>query len=106
MNLTDLVYYTSFQDNDFTALSLGTNYQIHESLNIGATVGLMNEASLVVGVNAALELGPLQLFALTDNVFGLFDLTDNRTINARVGVGFSFGEVGSNEVNKEVLGYK
>jgi len=99
-------YYTSFQDNDFTALSLGTNYQIHESLNIGATVGLMNEASLVVGVNAALEIGPLQLFALTDNVFGLFDLKDNRTINARVGVGFSFGEVGSNEVNKEVLGYK
>lgn len=86
-------YYASFQENNFTALSLGTNYQIHKNVNIGTTVGLMNEASLVVGLNATLELGPVQLFALTDNVFGLFDLTNNRTLNARVGVGFSFGKM-------------
>jgi len=89
-------YTAAFPNNNFTALSLGANYQIHKGLNLGTTVGLMNEASLVVGLNTTLELGPLQLFALTDNLFGLVDLTDNRTINARVGVGFSFGKIQEN----------
>ena len=90
-------YYTSsFHNNHFTALSLGANYQIHKNINLGTTVGLMNEAALVMGLNATLEFGPLQLFALTDNVFGLIDLTDNRTLNARVGIGFSFGQIDKN----------
>ncbi len=92
LRINTTLFYSDFQDNSFTALSLGANYQIQKNINIGSALNLMNETSLVLGLNATLELGPLQVFALTDNVFGLFDLTDNRTLNARVGVGFSFGK--------------
>jgi len=91
------LFYSSFQDNAFTALSLGANCQLYNNFNIGTSFGLMNEAAVVVGLNAALEIGPLQLFALTDNVFGIFNLTDNRTINARAGLAFSFGDIEVNE---------
>lgn len=89
------IYSSFFRGNTVSALSLGTNYQIHKYLNIGTNVSLMNQSALVMGLNASLTFGPLQLFALTDNAFGIFNLTDNRTINARVGIGFKFGEVGT-----------
>lgn len=95
------LYQSTFQNNSFTAFAFGTNYQLHKNLNIGTTVSLMNEASLVVGLNATLELGPLQVFMLTDNAFGLFDLTDNRTLNARAGISFSFGKISEDKVGIE-----
>ena len=96
------LFYSTFHNNAFKALSLGANYELHKNLNIGTSLGLMNEASLVLGLNAALEIGPLQLFALTDNVFGLFDLTDNRTVNAKVGLAFSFGTIEEEELSNQL----
>ena len=95
------LYQSTFQNNSFTALALGTNYQLHKNLNVGTTVSLMNETSLVMGLNATLALGPLQVFMLTDNAFGLFDLTDNRTLNARAGISFSFGKIKKEQVDTE-----
>jgi len=92
-HLNSTFFYSTFHNNAFKALSLGANYQLHKNFNVGTAVGLMNEASVVLGLNTALEIGPLQLFALTDNVFGLFALTDNRTVNAKVGLAFSFGQL-------------
>lgn len=88
-------YYTKFQNNSFSALSLAINYQFHPSVNVGFSYGMMNEDHFLLGLNAALDLGPLQLFALTDNILGAFQVEDSRTLNAKVGISFSFGQSGT-----------
>ena len=87
------LYHTNFQNTSFTALSLGANYQLSDALNIGLSYGIMNEESFLLGLNASLEVGPAQLFAVTDNILGVFKVEESRTLNARVGVSFSFGEI-------------
>ncbi len=84
-------YYTYIQNNSFAAFSLGANYQLSKILNIGTSYGAINESTFLLGLNASLQLGPVQLYALTDNILGAFQIDESRTLNARVGLGFSFG---------------
>jgi len=88
-------YYTSIQDNTFSAFSLGTNYQLTKSFNIGTTYGVMNEEAFLIGLNATLQLGPFQLYAMTDNIIDTFRLGSKRTFNTRFGMGFTFGGTGN-----------
>jgi len=85
------VYHTNFQNTPFTALSLGANYQLHETFNIGISYSAMNEESFLLGINAAFDVGPVQLFVVTDNIVSAFKVEESRTLNARVGLSFSFG---------------
>lgn len=87
------LYHTNFQNTPFTALSFGANYQLHEAFNIGLSYGIMNSESFLLGLNATLDIGPVQLFAVTDNILGAFKVEDSRTLNARVGVSLSFGGI-------------
>lgn len=85
-------FYTNIHDNSFSALSVGANYQLSKNLNIGTSYGMMNKEPFLLGLNATLQLGPLQLYALTDNILGAFQIDKSKTLSARVGLGFSFGD--------------
>ena len=87
-----LLYHTRFEKKDFSALTIGANYQIHRILNLGARYVLRNEERFLLGVNAALQLGPVQIFAATDNVLGIFRPLEASTLNGRVGLGLTFGD--------------
>ena len=85
------VFHTSFKDNNFTALSLGANCQLHSLVNLGLRYSLMNEEYFLVGLNATLQLGDFQLYALTDNVASVFRPENGRTLNARIGFAWLMG---------------
>jgi len=84
-------YYTSIHNNTFSAFSLGANYQLFKNFNIGTAYGVMNDETFLLGLNATLQLGSLQLYAMTDNILSRFQLENSRTINTRFGLGFTFG---------------
>lgn len=86
-------YFTSIQNNTFSSFSLGTNYQLAKFFNIGTTYGIMNKDYFLLGLNATFQLGPFQLYVLTDNFLGLYQIERNRTFNFRLGMGFSFGKI-------------
>lgn len=84
-------YHQSIRDNNFTAFSLGTNYQLFNWLNIGTTYGIMNDEPFLLGLNATLQLGAFQIYTLTDNFLAAFKGENTRTFNARFGLAFTFG---------------
>ncbi len=84
-------YYTSIHGNGFSAFSLGTNYQLFKWFNIGTAYEVMNKEPFLLGLNATLQLGAFQVYFLSDNIIGAFQLEKNRTINTRLGFGFTFG---------------
>lgn len=93
-------YYTSIHNNNFSAFSLGTNYQVAKFFNIGTAYGIMNEEDFLLGLNTTFQFGPFQLYAMTDNIIGAFKIDENRTFNARFGMGFTFG--GADKGTREI----
>lgn len=90
--LNGTFYQSTFNNNSFTAAALGANVQIHPAFNLGATLTTMNEEAVLVGLNATVQAGPVQVFALTDNILGVFQPAEGRTLNARIGLGLEFGD--------------
>ncbi|MEM1122980.1 MAG: DUF5723 family protein [Bacteroidota bacterium] len=84
-------YHRQILNNSFSALALSGNFQIIKTVNIGLAYSLMNQNYSLLGGNVALNLGPIQLYALTDNLLGLFHLAGSRTLNARVGLRLALG---------------
>ena len=83
-----LVYLIQQQTGDTQhAFALSARAQLLKILTLGATYSTRYEQFDNLGVNLVARLGPVQVFGLTDNVFGLLDGTD---INGRVGLNLVF----------------
>jgi hypothetical protein len=63
---------------------LGNSF--HAGLTYGYFHGMHN-----IGANASLQFGPMQIFAVTDNLPGIINPVNARFANARVGLNWVFG---------------
>ena len=70
--------------------AVGANYVVQEG-------GVHN-----FGVNGTVNLGPVQIFAMTDNLIPLFNPMKTQNTNVRFGINLVFGRVKDKEVTEEV----
>ena len=73
-----------------TDLSLGANYRVFKALTLGAVYSLRNTTFDNLGVNAVLNLGPVQLYAVTDNISGVLNPYGSKSANGRIGLNLAF----------------
>ncbi|MFT4973003.1 MAG: hypothetical protein ACI9JY_002209, partial [Saprospiraceae bacterium] len=84
-----------FREETFNALSLNSHYQLLKNIAIGANYTTLLEEGkhFNVGLNAAVKLGPVQVFGTTDNVVALFNQDDAQFFSARFGINLLFGKI-------------
>lgn len=85
-----LLYGESYRNETFTGIAAGANAQLLRWLNLGATYAWRSQTFDNLGINATINVGPLQVVAMTDNVLTAFQLYDSNSANLRLGVNLIF----------------
>ncbi len=80
----------------FTALG-GVN--LGKMMQISASYSILNSSYTNLGAAFALNLGPVQIYAAGDNVFGFTQMDYAKTLNARIGINIMTGY--SKKMSKE-----
>ena len=86
-------YFTeSFRGQTFQAIGASATFDATNFLTVGASYStlLESEKHFNLGLNAVINLGPVQLFGVTDNIISLFQVDDAQVVNARFGVNVVF----------------
>jgi len=88
-----LVLYGESQNNVFNSAA-AFNARVHAGkiLAFGLTYSLRNNTSDNLGANLLLQLGPVQLFGATSNIFNIVKPDESNQFDARVGLGLVFGK--------------
>ena len=75
------------------AFGLSYNLQLGHIWTIGINASYRNSSFNNIGIGTTLTLGPVQLYALTENVTALTGPADARVLDARVGMNLVFGKL-------------
>ncbi len=86
-----LVHLERFQDQTYTAFALGASTRVIKLLELGGLYSIRRGSYANIGLNATLDLGPLQVMAATDNIVTLIRPKDSHGAHVRVGVNLLFG---------------
>jgi hypothetical protein len=81
----------------YGALGLNGTVRLLPGLTLGASYTLFRDTYANFGLHAAVDLGPVQVFALTDNVLAAFRPNDSRFFQFRTGVNLVFGRMEEEE---------
>ncbi len=77
--------------NNLHAFAINVKKDLGNIFSIGTQYAYLAPGSHNIGLNAMLTLKPVQLFFMTDNIAGVFDVLGSRQANFRVGVNLVFG---------------
>jgi hypothetical protein len=83
-------HYESWNNINNVAVTAYLQKQIANLFYVGIMPGWHARHSFVLGANATLQLGPFQLFAITDNLLMLIDPIHGQTTNFRAGFNIAF----------------
>ena len=72
------------------AFAVHAQKQVGRWLYAGTMLGYHNNSSVFLGANATFQLGPVQIFALTDNIVTLINPEAGRGTNVRAGLNLTF----------------
>ncbi|MEL7220945.1 MAG: DUF5723 family protein, partial [Bacteroidota bacterium] len=75
----------------FTGLSLNTRFQLGRVLAVGGGYTIQSGTYNNLGLNTALKLGPLQIYAVADNIAPLVNPERVDGTNFRLGLNLTFG---------------
>ena len=74
----------------YTAVSFSLNEELSSILNVSASFSRINQTNNV-GLGFSLNLVPVQLYFVTDNIFGISKMDDVRNTNLHVGLNLAIG---------------
>lgn len=86
-----LFFTEKFRKDTSTRLAIGGTATPLPFLSVGASYAVGNGRFDNLGINLALSLGPLQFFAVTDNIFAAIDAGNSREFGARIGGNIMLG---------------
>ncbi len=89
-SLHGLFYNENFSGNNRQAYSLGVQAQLHKMINIGVNYAYRFDSATNIGLNTTFKVGPVQLFAATDNIIHVFQPFAADNVNGRVGLNLVF----------------
>lgn len=80
-----LFFSEKFRNETDTRVAIGGTAKLLPFLTTGASYALGNDRFDNLGINVALTFGPIQLFAVTDNIFAALNAGDSKDFGARLG---------------------
>ena len=87
-----IVVYSDFIKNSISPV-VGLNYHLNFSVfNLIANVSYRNSRFDNFGFGLSANLGPIQIYGLTENVAGVFSPENSRRIDARLGINIAIKE--------------
>ncbi|MFT5166625.1 MAG: hypothetical protein ACI8P3_001857 [Saprospiraceae bacterium] len=87
-----LFYSEVYRGTVFPAFAASASVNLGKVFSVGAVYAIRNKTYDNVGLNATLKLGPVQIFAVTDNIVAAFQPYDSRNVNARIGLNMVFNK--------------
>ena len=90
MRVGGLVYMERYRKHTFMGVAVNTSVHLGKIFTAGLVYSIFNNTYDNIGLSGALKLGPVQLFAMTDNVVAAFKPFDSRNANMRVGLNMAF----------------
>lgn len=97
-----LLYAQGFQSELTTAFALNVKKDFGNIFSVGAQYAMVEGGVHNVGVSSTLKLGPVQIFAMTDNLAPIFNPLKGQNMNFRVGMNLAFKRMKKDEP-KETL---
>ncbi len=88
--LHGLFFNENFRDENRQAYSFGVQAQLHKIINLGVNYSYRFDSATNIGLNTTIKLGPVQLFAATDNIIHVFQPFAADNVNGRAGVNLVF----------------
>jgi len=86
-----LIYGQAFQSDMTTAFAVNVKKDFGSIFSLGAQYSLIEGGNHNFGVSTSLRLGPVQLFAVTDNLIPVFNPMKGQNVNFRTGLNLVFG---------------
>ncbi|HHH49677.1 MAG TPA: hypothetical protein ENK52_01715 [Saprospiraceae bacterium] len=98
LQLGALFYGEAYQQKLYPAFALSARKEFGKIFSLGAVYSIRNKSFNNLGLNMALKLGPIQLFALSDNLFPLFNPLNAQNANFRFGLNVAVGKKKKNRL--------
>lgn len=86
------IYGERYRDEFFSALTLQAQYQLLQSLSVGASYSTYSNTFDHLGLNAVFRFKGIQIFALTNNVLTVIDPLNNQNFDFRLGASIDLGK--------------
>jgi len=80
-----------FNGRIYPSYTLSYNKRFANFFSATATYSVMNRSYTNIGFGFSLQLGPVQLYAINDNIYGLFFPTSAKNTNIHFGLNLVFG---------------
>ncbi len=90
ITLGGLVYFEDYQRNLNAGFSAGATLHLGKILDLGANYSIRSNSAANIGLSTVLNLGPIQFFAMTDNMLAVFSPESQRNANFRTGLNLIF----------------
>ncbi len=87
-----LIYSEMYRGKVYPAFAASARVKFGNILSLGAVYAIRNKTYDNLGLNAIVKLGPVQFFAVTDNVISVFQPYDSRNSNLRLGLNLLFNK--------------
>jgi Family of unknown function (DUF5723) len=84
--------------------SVGIGTRINKILEVNANLSSYNRSTINFGLGASANLGPVQLFVVTDNVLAALAFKTSRNVHLNAGLNVCFGRQTRDERTAELLG--
>lgn len=88
-----LFYTENYLGETYPAVAVGSNVELADFVNLGATYAFRTGTFDNIGLNATFQLGPVQLLAATDNIITAFRPEDSNSAHFRLGLNLQFGQL-------------
>ncbi|MEQ8623539.1 MAG: DUF5723 family protein [Vicingaceae bacterium] len=88
-----------FQRKIIPSITLSYNRKVSNIFSVAGSYTIINGSYTNLGLGVNFNPGPVQFYAVTDNIFGVFRPQHNRHIQVRFGLNFIFGANKTKELN-------
>lgn len=101
MNVGAILYGQFFDKKIHPALSLSFNQRLGKWLNYSLSYSMYNRSYNNIGLGIGLNLGPVQLYVVSDNILGAFKPQNTKNIHLHAGINLTFGR-GKEDKDKNI----
>lgn len=98
-----LLHATFFKNTIQPTFTLGYNVKVGRHLRLAANYSYINQNFNNIGLGMAVNAGPVQYFATTDNIIGALDPLSNNTAHVHFGFNIIFGRPGKDKVKANTV---
>ena len=94
-----LLYGKFVNDYFYSGLTLSLNEELNHILNVSASFSRVNKTSNV-GFGLSLNLLPIQIYVVTDNVFSFGKIDEVKNTNVHFGLNLAIGRIRNEKIEK------